>query len=176
MFDFLRIVIQFFNKYNIPYMLSGSVAMSTYTLPRFTRDFDFIVHLKQGDAIHLVNHFNEGYYCDEEAIKDAIENKTMFNIIDHKSNYKADFVILKDEPYRQEEFRRRREINFLDMKIYFVAPEDLLLSKLIWIQDLQSPVQKEDIRLLSEVKDLDWNYIKYWIKKLNLSTFDLIKK
>ena len=72
-------------------MLSGSVAMSLYTLPRFTRDFDFVVHLKPGDVKYLAEHFKEGYYCDEDAVRDAILNKTMFNIIDHKSGYKGRF-------------------------------------------------------------------------------------
>ena len=175
MFDFLRILIKFFDQNNISYMLSGSVAMSTYTLPRFTRDFDFIVHLKKGDASQLAAHFKEGYYCDEDAIQEAVQKKGMFNIIDYKSNYKADFVILKDEPYRQEEFLRRRQIDFQDMKIYIVSPEDLLLSKLIWIQQLQSSQQMEDIKLLTGITDLDWKYIHHWIKTLKLNTFDLIK-
>ena len=116
-----------------------------------------------------------GYYCDEDSISEAIRNKSLFNIIDYKSNYKADFVILKDEPYRQEEFRRRRQIEFLDMKIYLVSPEDLLLSKIIWIQELQSSLQAEDIKTLSQVSHLDWNYIHQWIHILKLNTFGLIK-
>src|SRR5688572_26814103 len=143
MFDFLRTLILFFDQNNISYMLSGSMAMSTYTLPRLTRDFDFIVHLKQQDVPLLLSHFSQGYYCDEDAVRDAIRNKGMFNIIDHKSNYKADIVILKDEPYRQEEFARRKKIDFLNMEIYIVSAEDLLISKLIWIQELQSAVQIE---------------------------------
>lgn len=157
-------------------MLSGSVAMSTYTVPRFTRDFDFVVHLKPEDALLLSGNFKEGYYCDEDSIRDAIKNKGMFNIIDHKSNYKADFIILKDDLYRKAEFSRRRQIDFLDMKVFFVSVEDLLLSKLIWIQELQSSIQAEDIRLLSELKELDWEYIKEWIDRLKLNTFELIIK
>ena len=131
-------------------MLSGSVAMSLYTLPRFTRDFDFVVHLQPINVKNLVSHFKEGYYCDEDAIRDAILHKSIFNIIDHKSGYKADFIILKNEPYRITEFERRRLIDFLDMKIYVVSPEDLLLSKIIWVQQSQSSLQFEDIRLLSD--------------------------
>jgi hypothetical protein len=164
MFDFLRILIHFFDKNNIPYMLSGSVAMSTYTVPRFTRDFDFIVYLNTEDALLLSEHFKEGYYCDEDSIREAIKHKGLFNIIDHKSNYKADFVILKEEPFRQEEFSRRRQIDFLNMKIYLVSPEDLLLSKIIWIQELQSSLQAEDIKILSKNSNLDWDYIHYWIR------------
>ena len=176
MFDFLRILIFFFDQNKIPYMLSGSVAMSTYTLPRFTRDFDFIVHLKPEQASLISAQFKEGYYCNDETVREAIRNKGMFNIIDHKSNYKADFVILKDEPYRQEEFSRRRQIDFLDMKIYIVSPEDLLLSKLIWIQQLQSPQQAEDIKLLAAINNLDWQYIYHWINLSELNTFGLIKR
>jgi hypothetical protein len=124
----------------------------------------------------LANYFKDGYYCDEEAIMDAIKNKGMFNIIDHKSNYKADFMILKDEPFRRTEFDRRKQLDFMGMKIYFVSPEDLLLSKLIWIQQLQSQIQIEDIRQLSTISNLDWRYIRSWVDELKLNTFDLLKK
>jgi len=175
MFDFLRILIKFFDQNNVPYMLSGSVAMSTYTLPRFTRDFDFIVHLNPEHVSLMSAHFKEGYYYNDETVREAIQSKGMFNIIDHKSNYKADFIILKDEPYRLEEFARRRQIDFLNMRIYIVSPEDLLLSKLIWIQELQSSQQMEDIKLLTGINGIDWNYIHHWVKKLELNTFAMIK-
>jgi len=174
MFDFLRTLIHFFDKNNIPYMLSGSVAISTYTVPRFTRDFDFIVHLKQKDVTILMEQFSVGYYCDESAVREAILSKGMFNIIDHKSSYKADFMILKDEPYRQTEFDRRNKIDFLDMSIYIVSQEDLLISKFIWIQQIQSGLQIEDIKALVELPGMDWVYIRQWINTLKLNTFNLL--
>ncbi|MFI5187743.1 MAG: hypothetical protein ACHQF0_13510 [Chitinophagales bacterium] len=176
MFDFLKILIQFFERNNIPYMLSGSVAMSIYTLPRFTRDFDFVVHLQLKDIPILMREFKTGYYCDENSVTEAINNRGMFNIIENKSSYKADFVILKSEPYRQTEFERRRQIDFQDMKIFVASPEDILLSKIIWIQQLQSNIQMEDIRVLQEFSALDWIYIQHWIKALNLNTFGLLNK
>jgi hypothetical protein len=174
MFDFLRILITFFERNNISYMLSGSVAMSTYAVPRFTRDFDFVVHLRPENVPMLMEQFKEGYYCNEEAVQDALRRKTMFNIIDHKSSYKADFVILKDEPYRLEEFSRRKQIDFLDMKIYIVSPEDLLLSKLIWIQDIQSGLQMEDIKALTALPEIYWEYVRQWVNTLKLNTFNLL--
>jgi hypothetical protein len=176
MIEFLKVLVNYFEQNQITYMLSGSVAMSLYTLPRFTRDFDFVVHLTPGDVKYLAEHFKEGYYCDEEAIRDAILNKTMFNIIDHKSGYKADFIILKNEPYRITEFERRRLIDFSDMKIYVVSPEDLLLSKIIWVQESLSSLQFDDIRLLSSLDNLDRQYIDRWIEMLKLNTFDFFKK
>lgn len=174
MVDFLRILVQFFDKNEISYMLSGSVAMSIYTVPRFTRDFDFVVHLKPKDVSLLAAQFKAGYYCDETAVREAVTGKGMFNIIDHKSSYKADFIILKDEPYRQTEFGRRNRINFLNMSIYIVSAEDLLISKLIWVQQIQSSLQMEDIKALRELPQMDWTYISHWIGTLKLSTFGLL--
>ncbi|MGN6508663.1 MAG: hypothetical protein ACTHLD_04300 [Chitinophaga sp.] len=174
-------MIPFFNKITdvlseqkIPYMLSGSVAMSLYILPRATRDFDFIVHLEPKNIDRFVDNFKDGYYCDKDAVNEAVKRQGMFNIIDHESGFKADFVVLKSEPFRQTEFERKVEMNFYGRTIYVVSPEDLLISKLIWIQDLQSPIQMEDIRNIAEKEDLDREYIKSWVKRLNLNTFDLL--
>ena len=175
MFDFLRILIEFFNKYQIPYMLSGSMAMSTYTGPRYTRDFDFIVHLKPSDTLLVRDFFKEGYYWDEDSIADAIKTEGMFNIIDHKSNYKADFIILRDNEFEQVKFNRRSEVDFLEFKIFVISAEDLLLSKLAWVQELQSGLQAEDILQLSKLEQLDWSYIRHWINRLKLNTFNLLR-
>jgi hypothetical protein len=174
MLDFLQKIISFLNTNNIGYMLSGSVAMSVYILPRATRDFDFIVHLQEKDIAALADWFGEGYYCDVDSIKDAVKNRGMFNIIDHASGFKADFMILKDETYRRTEFDRRVKGDFLGLPIYIVTAEDLLLSKLIWIQQVQSSLQMEDIKNLKELEALDMQYISNWIKNLNLNTFGLI--
>ncbi len=155
-------------------MLSGSVAMSVYVLPRATRDFDFIVNLSFNDSKKVVDNFGDGFYCDADAVNEAIKKRSMFNIIDFKSGFKADFVILKDEKFRQMEFSRRTTAQFFESKIFIVTAEDLLLSKLIWIQELQSNLQMDDIKTLSKKPDLDWNYINNWIDTLHLKTFDLI--
>jgi len=97
----------------------------------------------------------------------------MFNIIDHASGFKADFIILKDEPFRQTEFDRRVQADFFGIPIYIVTAEDLLLSKLIWIQKIQSNIQMEDIKNLTAL-NLDWEYINKWIENLELHTFELI--
>lgn len=176
MIEYLKILVAYFNQEKIPYMLSGSVAMSIYSVPRFTRDFDFIVHLQLKDARGLVEYFKEGYYCDEDAVKEAIERKGMFNIIDHASGYKADFIVLKNEPYRIAEFERRKPVNFHGMEIHLVSVEDLIISKIIWIQQIQSDIQAEDIKVLSAMDGLDWKYIHKWAATLKLNTFGLLKQ
>jgi hypothetical protein len=156
-------------------MLSGSVAMSIYIVPRATRDFDFIIHLEEKNIDRFIQHFQDGYYCDKDAIQDAVKRRSIFNIIDHASGFKADFVVLKEEPFRLEEFNRRRKVDFFDKPIYVVSPEDLIISKLIWIQSFQSPQQMDDIKNLSAIEQLDWPYITKWIEKLQLKSFNLLE-
>ncbi len=70
---------------------------------------------------------------------------------------------------------QRTIMEFYGLKVNIVSQEDLLISKIIWIQQLQSGVQMEDIKNLSLIPDLQWSYINTWIKKLNLNTFDLFR-
>ena len=177
MLSFFQKITDVLDQYQIPYMLSGSIALGLYTVPRMTRDIDFIIHLEAKNVDLFVNSFKDGFYCDRDAVKDAMEGPVkMFNIIDHATNYKADFVVLKDDPFRQEEFKRRLKVSYFGKTVYVVSPEDLLISKLIWIQDFQSAVQIEDIKSLVIVESLDWEYISKWVKQLNLRTFDVLNR
>lgn len=174
MLEFFQKIIAFLNKYNIEYMLTGSVALSVYSLSRATKDFDFIVNIKEENIDAFIEHFNDGFYCDKNSIKDAIKHKSMFNIIDHASGFKADFVVLKKEAFRKTEFKRRQAVDFSGINVFVVSAEDLLISKLMWIQELHSSLQIEDIKAITKVENLDFNYVHFWIKELNLNTFNIL--
>jgi len=177
MLSFFQKITDVLDQYQIPYMLSGSIAMGLYTVPRMTRDIDFVIHLEAKNLDLFVDSFKNGFYCDRDGIKDAMVGPVkMFNIIDHETGYKADFIVLKDDPYRQEEFGRRLKVAYIGKIIYVVSPEDLNISKLIWIQEYQSSIQMEDIRSLVVIDTLDWGYITKWIKQLKLRTFNLINR
>ncbi len=94
MLSFFQKITDVLEEYQIPYMLSGSIALGLYTVPRMTRDIDFIVHLEAKNLDLFVNSFKDGFYCDRDAVKEAMEGPVkMFNIIDHATNYKARFPI-----------------------------------------------------------------------------------
>jgi hypothetical protein len=83
-------------------------------------------------------------------------------------------VILKNEAYRQTEFSRKRKVMMEGIEVYVVSQEDLLISKLIWIQEYQSGIQKDDIIQLWESNEIDKAYILKWVNSLKLNTFDLL--
>lgn len=173
MLDFLKKILSFLHENNIEYMLSVSFAMSVYAMPRSTRDFDFVVNINEEHVDQICATFGDQYYCEKTAIIDAIRRKSLFNIIDFNSGFKADFVVLKNSDYRKVEFERKIKNEFMGMEVFIVALEDLIISKLIWCQDTKSSVQIEDIEQLLTLENVDRNYINHWIKSLKLNTFEI---
>ncbi len=172
-FDLLKRITGIFKSLNIPYMLSGSMAMNFYSVTRATRDIDIVVHIQEKNIENFISNLND-FYFNKETIKKEIIKKGMFNIIDFKSGFKVDIIILKDTDYFLQAFKNKKISNELGYEIYVISLEDLILSKILWIQQLQSEKQKEDIKMLLNSDNIDIQYINKWINNLNLNTFGLI--
>lgn len=172
MFDLLFAVAQNLTDIQVPYMLSGSFAMSFYSVSRATRDIDIVACLQQKDVDNLLRVFEE-YYTHRPSIEEEISRSGMFNIISYETGFKIDFIVLKPDDYSQVAFGRR-QLKYLDERpLYVIAIEDLVLAKLKWIQQLYSERQYADICNLMYNSDIDRNYLLYWKDKLKLNTFDL---
>jgi hypothetical protein len=159
---------------NIPYMLSGSLAMNVYTVPRMTRDIDIVIKLELKDIDTFSDLFDEGFYIYKEGIRTEIQREGMFNVIDYESGEKIDFIIRKSTKFHINEFERRRPTEAFGFKTWVVSIEDLIIAKLKWIQDLESETQKRDISNLLNSSNVDRAYVEKWCKKLNLKTYNLI--
>jgi hypothetical protein len=171
--DLLQEVIDALELNEFPYMVSGSFAMSAYAVPRMTRDIDVVIDLDIEDIDKFLRIFAQNFHVNPKTVSEEIQRRGMFNVIDERSGYKIDFVVKKNSPYRKLEFERRRKTEVMGIWAWMVSAEDLILSKIIWIQEIQSDKQAEDIRNLKDL-DLDWAYINRWINALNLKTFGLI--
>ncbi|MEW6488242.1 MAG: hypothetical protein AB1578_10060 [Thermodesulfobacteriota bacterium] len=173
--EVLKDIVSRLDRACIPYMVSGSVAMNYYALPRMTRDIDLVVELRQGDVGKLERVLGEDYYFSPEAAATALARRTMFNLIHQGFMVKVDCIVRKDTEYRRLEFSRRRQVAVLGVSFHIVAPEDLILSKLDWARDSRSELQLGDVRNLVEaVADLDREYLATWAAKLSLS--DLLEE
>ncbi len=105
-------------KAGIPFMLSGSLAMSYYAMPRMTRDIDIVIELNAQSIHALSTLFGDEYYLSEESIADAVKNESMFNLIHNRAIIKVDFIVRKNSEYRIIEFNRRRKIKLQDFFTY----------------------------------------------------------
>ena len=165
----LKLVAEQLNRADIAYMISGSTAMNYYAQPRLTRDIDIVVALRLEDAERVTNLFTADFYIDADAVRNAIVQHGMFNIIHYDYVMKVDFIVRKDTLYRHEEFARRSAVEIDGVAMWFVTAEDLLLSKLVWAADSHSELQLQDVRnLIRSVAHLDWAYIERWAAELML--------
>ena len=166
--DVLRDVSQRLDANGIAFMLTGSLAMNYYAQPRMTRDIDLVVALNENHEDTFVQLFESDYYLDRQTVADAIARRTMFNLIHNKSVIKIDCVVLKTDPYRQEEFARRRRINLGNFETWIVSREDLILSKLFWAKDSKSEMQLRDVRNLL-TSDADMVYLESRARTLEVN-------
>lgn len=168
--DILKLVAARLDAAGIPYMVSGSMAINYYAQPRMTRDVDIVIELDARDADRVVALFAPDFLCEPEAVRDAVRQRTMFNMIHTESIVKVDFIVRKHLPYRLEEFARRRSVDIGGATVWMVSPEDLLLSKLHWAKDSRSELQLKDVRnLIACVPNLDWSYVEKWAADLSVS-------
>ena len=157
--DVLQDVSRRLESARIAFMLTGSMAMNYYAQPRMTRDIDLVIKIAADQTDVIVGLFKDDYYIDRVAIRKAIAQRSLFNIIHNQTIIKLDCIVLKDEQYRQEEFSRRRQVTLGGFDTWIVSREDLILSKLYWARDSRSELQFRDIKnLLSS--DCDLSYLQ----------------
>ena len=161
--DFLKEIAARLESVGVPYMMTGLMALAVYATPRMTRDIDLVVHYRPSQIDPLVDLFATDCYINREAVRAAVETRSMFNIIHKEWIIKADFILRKDEPYRKLEFERRRQIELSGATISVVTAEDLVLSKLSWAGSSGSDLQERDVvQIIRSVRDLDWPYLLEW--------------
>lgn len=151
---------------DIPYGITGGFGVTVWGRPRYTADIDVVVALKPDKIKKLVQKLlktDSRGYVDEDAARDAIDKRGSFNFIHPTSGLKVDFMIIGNLPFDLEQIKRRVARNFAGQTIFFISPEDLILSKLLWCKKSESTKQLEDIVSIIKIqKKLDWRYLKKW--------------
>jgi hypothetical protein len=165
-------ILDLLNENHIDYMITGSLVSSIQGEPRATHDVDIVVNITNTAIFSLTRAFMPpDYYLSESAIEDAIQNKSMFNLLDTTEGDKADFWILTDEPFDQLRFARKHEENILGFSMKISSPEDTILMKLRWAK-LSGGSEKQftDALRVYEVQyaNLDLDYMEEWAQALEI--------
>lgn len=173
-------------RLKIPYLVTGGMAVLIWGRPRFTADIDIVIEFKAKDINGLVaslSKLGEASYIDRNMIEDALTRKGEFNFIHGDTGIKVDFWILdKSDAFEIDRLKRRIGKNLLGQQVYFISPEDLILSKLRWhkqsggstrhLEDIESVIKisgkKLDMEYLEKMarKQGDWKYYKLKINRL----------
>ncbi|HET55401.1 MAG TPA: hypothetical protein ENN33_09320 [Ignavibacteria bacterium] len=174
----MRPVINLLEELNIPYYIGGSIASSSLGIARATMDVDIITSISLMHVERIVQLLDENYYVDSEMIIDAIKHKSTFNVIHHDTSYKIDFFISKTTEYQQSIFERISRKKLVDkddvIEVFICAPEDVILTKLIWYIARGGTSEKQWNDIVGVLKiqknTLDMNYLLNWAEKLSVKS------
>lgn len=162
-------VAKILERLKIPYLITGGMAVFVWGRPRFTADIDIVVELEPeniNDLEEALLALSETSYVDKDTIKRALMRHGEFNFIDGKTGVKIDFWVLDKNSFDKSRLKRRIGRKILNENVYFISPEDLILSKLRWYERSESSRHLEDIESVLKIqKKLDLRYIKKWAKK-----------
>lgn len=183
----LKSITSLLQKADIPYMITGAISVIFYGRPRASHDIDFVIEAHESDinrvqqAFSLLPH-NE-FIADSSEIREAIMHRFIFQVLHLPTMLKFDFWLLKDEPFDQKRFKRKKEITVFGQPMVFASAEDTILIKLLWYKESKIEKHLIDAAFVYQIqkKSLDKIYLTLWSKKHHttkllkeLSTIDLL--
>jgi hypothetical protein len=172
--ELLKRVVEVLEAAGVEYMATGSIVSSAQGEPRATHDIDLVVVLTPTGADQLARAFPmPDFYLDPVTVKEAIQRKDMFNLLDITGGDKVDFWTLRDDPFDQSSFSRKYAEDVGGIRLFMSRPEDTILQKLRWSEmSGGSEKQFRDALRVYEVqyRVLDLAYMEQWAAKLDVGT------
>jgi hypothetical protein len=157
------------------YMITGGVASVIYGDPRFTRDIDLILELREADAVGFLNAFSpdDFYRPPLEALRKEIRRPRggHFNIIHQNTALRADVYLLGDDPLHVWAFERRVRIPLDDEVAIWLAPaEYVVVRKLQYYRDSGSERHLRDVSAMFEISGerIERAEVERWANSLEL--------
>ena len=169
-------VIDALNALEIPYFIGGSLASSVHGVIRTTMDVDLVADLDLEHAEPLVQMLGQAFYLDAGAIREAIRDRSSFNLIHLETMFKVDLFVLTQRPYDQAQLERRLLQTLTsdpEQVAYVASAEDTVLAKLEWYRmgGEVSDRQWNDVLNIIKVQgeELDGGYLRHWAAQLGVA-------
>lgn len=149
-------------KLGVRWFLGGSLASSIHGVPRATFDADIMADIRPQHVRPFLRALGDAWYADENAIQEAIRDRSSFNLIHLDTAMKVDVFLPKLRRFDGGEFARSQCIKLegTDFEARVCCPEDIVIAKLEWY------------RLGGEDSDRQWNDI-LGVLRLNADKLDL---
>lgn len=162
------------NALNVPYMVTGSVAAIVYGEPRLTHDIDLVLTLPSSRIDAFCKLFPQEYfYCPPpEILKAEIEkeNRGHCNLVHHETGFKADIFFAGRDSFMNWALQHVKTIDFLSTVLPLAPIEYVIIKKLEYFTEGQSPKHISDIQaiLRNSADSIDKAFLENRIKQQGL--------
>jgi hypothetical protein len=148
----------------IPYMLTGALAVNYHGVPRSTHDIDIVIIIEYRDIARIKAMLEPDYAVDEESIRAALREGSMFNAIHDGTGLKVNFWLREDDGHGRAAFARRKQYPYGRLLVPIATPEDVIIAKLEWFRMSDLDKHYFDARGVCAVQrdTLDTAYIVGW--------------
>jgi len=172
-FELIRFTVQTLDALAIPYALVGSWGSGIYGEPRFTRDVDIVLDLQLSKVPQFCAAFSsDEFYCNEAAVRDAVQSRLQFNVLHPASGNKIDFILTTPRPWQANQLQRRRQVELRSGSNSFQAsiasPEDVIVGKLWYFAEGGGDRHLRDIAGILRVTGdgVDRAEVERWAREL----------
>lgn len=170
--DFETLVVKIakiLNKLKIPSFITGGYAVAVWGRLRATFDIDVVIEMFHPQIKELAKEMRDlgkAVYVDEEMMREALKKRGEFNVIHPDSGIKIDFFVASSNPQARQELTRAKAHLIKGQKVFFISPEDLILSKLRWHKQCGGEHHLEDARSVIKKSGelLDYKYLEEQVK------------
>lgn len=157
------------HKHQIKFVLMGGIATSILAKPRATFDVDGIISITDNKIKDLLLDIeNAGFKIDKKQPLKLIQGSPFLTLYYDPYKTYIDLFISSND-FQNEIINRAKVIDYNDLSINIISPEDLILVK------IQSGREKDmdDIReiIKENSESLDYKYLNTWAEKLGISLF-----
>jgi hypothetical protein len=178
----LRFTIRTLDRLRIDYAIGGSIASSLHGVNRMTRDADLTVEPFRGrEELFIVAFDPSEYYLSEDSVREALRDRSTFNILHPGTGYKIDIFVLKEESFEREAFSRRQTYPMPDAPndpVYLQTPEDIVLFKLRGYRLGGESSEKHWTDILGVLRTqgdaIDQAYLDHWSAEIGVK--DLLER
>jgi hypothetical protein len=172
--EFFAVFLEPLNQNGFEYMVTGSAASIIYGQPRMTHDIDLVLALDVQDAKKLTLIYPESdFYCPPvEVIRQetARETRGHFNIIHHKSGFKADIYPVGNDKMHCWAMSNRKKIMLDSLEVWLSPIEYVIIRKLEYYREGGSGKHLKDIKgmLESSEDQIDKPFLDAKLKEFGL--------
>jgi len=155
------------DRYGMRYHLTGGVVASHYGELRNSPNVDIVVEMDVcKDRQALFHDLKKEFYVDQIAFDEAIQMKSMFQVLDMDTMLRADIYTASVLPCRFERIVEAEIVEGVSLPI--ASPEDSILSKLHWIKLGSGRSRKDVVAMLRVQENLDNAYLEATAEQLGV--------